>query len=178
MARGQLDEVAHAIDAYGIAGALRGTTAEPLPLDVDDAPAPAAGFRGFVQDTWEAGCLAETAATARAALDVADASRTLATTHPLRRRVLAALSRVAQDETRHAALAWRSLKWAVATDAAANATLAECLARPSDGSQLQEALLRPAARSILARASPPAFRVAAEHRPLADAIRAALLRED
>ena len=182
--RGMADEVGHARDAYDLAGRLRGTTAAPRALDVDagaasdanaasDRASPAARL---VVDTWDAGCVAETLAAARAVSDLDEAAASIPGNHPLRGDVLGALARVADDERRHAALAWRALRWAATSDEAANATLADRVALLRAPTSLERLVVLPAARSVLADASPPAFEgVAPALAPLAAEIRAALL---
>ena len=98
-----MDEVRHATDAFAIASALAGEplTAGPLPLRTDATPtlvelAVATALEGGVGETIAA-------ATAAARLAVA--------TDPT---VRAALARVVEEETAHAALAWRIVDWAIA----------------------------------------------------------------
>ncbi len=98
-----MDEVRHATDAFAIASALAGEplTAGPLPLRTDASPtlvelAVATALEGGVGETIAA-------ATAAARLAVA--------TDPT---VRAALARVVEEETAHAALAWRIVDWAIA----------------------------------------------------------------
>ena len=177
-ARGMADEVRHAEDAYAVAGRLAGAAAAPMALAVDDAaerrraaPSPRAAV---VVDAFDAGCVAETAAAARAGRDAADAARDLDGRHGF---VVDALRRVADDERRHAAFAWRALRWAAAGDAAANATLAARVAAFAGVSEVDRELVRPAAASVLA-GRPPAFGgLRPGLRALGDEIAAALARD-
>lgn len=177
-ARGMADEVRHAEDAYAVAGRLAGAAAAPMALAVDDAaerrraaPSPRAAV---VVDAFDAGCVAETAAAARAERDAADAARDLDGRHGF---VVDALRRVADDERRHAAFAWRALRWAAAGDAAANATLAARVAAFAGVSEVDRELVRPAAASVLA-GRPPAFGgLRPGLRALGDEIAAALARD-
>lgn len=97
--RAALDEVAHAQGCFAMA-ARHGAVAEPGPL-----PALAArggGLAGVARDTFVEGCVGETigAVIAAAARDVA--------TDPDER---ALLTRIADDEARHAELAWQTVAW-------------------------------------------------------------------
>lgn len=108
------DEVRHARIAFGVAAAL-GADGAPGPLDVAGALGevdPAAVLR----TTFREGCVGETIAAARAAREAEEA------VDPVLRGVLAG---IAGDETRHAALAWRAVRWLVATHPALRAVLAE-----------------------------------------------------
>ena len=157
----QADEVGHAADAYALASALAGAAAAPGPL----VAAPLDGGReprvDVVLDTWRAGCLAETTAADLAGRDVADAAKV---DHPLGPRIAAALRRVAEDEARHAALAWKVLAWAAGANSKANATLAGLAAPYAD-----DRLIGPGVALALGAPAP-----ADSGGPLADAIAAAV----
>lgn len=115
------DEVRHARVAFGVAAAL-GADGAPGPLDVADAlgevdPA------DVLRTTFREGCVGETVAAALAA-EGARLAR-----DPAAAAVLAA---IAEDEARHAALAWRTVAWLVSTRPALGAVLAaEQAALPS-----------------------------------------------
>ncbi len=97
------DEVTHARLAFGLASAYLGVPVGPGPL----APGPTAGARGLaeiVRDAIVEGCIGETISAARAERAL------LGATDSAVRRVL---SVIARDETRHAALAWRFVAWAL-----------------------------------------------------------------
>ncbi|MEZ4241641.1 MAG: ferritin-like domain-containing protein [Myxococcota bacterium] len=105
--RAGLDEIAHARACFAVASACAGRPlgAGPLPLDdVDAAPDRGAFAEALVRE----GCVGETLA----ALDAG--ARLRRATDPEIRRVL---QRIVDDESRHAALAWRTLAWLLADDA-------------------------------------------------------------
>jgi hypothetical protein len=94
------DEVRHAELAFGLAQAFGGAPVGPGPLDLSGvAPEtePAAILRRLIAEA----CVNET-------LCVADAMAARAGAHPSERAVL---DTIVEDETRHAALAWRTLGW-------------------------------------------------------------------
>lgn len=103
-----LDEVAHAQLCFGLASRFSGQALGPGQLDMGGvlrgtSLAECAGW------TVIEGCIGETIAalTARAQMDVAKDED-----------VRQALLRIAEDEERHAALAWRFVAWALATGGA------------------------------------------------------------
>ncbi|WP_437676157.1 ferritin-like domain-containing protein [Sorangium sp. So ce131] len=104
--RSALDEMEHARLAYGIASRLAGRSIGPGPL-LEAASAPlGAGVAEVVEALVEEGCVGE-------ALGAAEGRE-------LARRagdpaLAAALARIADDEERHAAFAWRALAWLLAT---------------------------------------------------------------
>jgi len=116
------DEVDHAQLAYGLAGAYAGQVLGPGPLEVDGVSLSASKVEAVAHLVSEA-CLGETlgAAEARAMAEAAD--------DPV---VADICGRIAEDEARHAALAWRSLAWFLGDDEilkeAAGATLKEAIA--------------------------------------------------
>jgi len=96
------DEVEHARLAFGVVRALGGPELGPGALElhaVSPRTTPADVLRGLLQE----GCLGETFGAAEAELAALRASGPLA--HVLRT--------IARDETRHAALAWRTVRWLV-----------------------------------------------------------------
>ena len=99
-----LDEVVHARACFALAARFGGVAYGPGALDTHDA-LPAATLREAAHRAFVEGCVGETlaAAQARAACEVAG--------DPETRRVLA---RIADDEERHALLAWRFVAWALA----------------------------------------------------------------
>jgi hypothetical protein len=97
------DEVRHARLAYGLASAYAGRAVGPGALDVRDA-APALGLRAIVRALVDEACIGETIGAAEAA----EEARTC------REPWLGEqLRELAADEARHAALAWRTLRWAL-----------------------------------------------------------------
>jgi hypothetical protein len=103
------DEIVHAALGFGLAAAYAGEPMGPSALDVDGA-AQRMTLVDVTVATAREGCIGETIA----ALVVAEALE--GATDPA---VRAALSRIAADEAEHAALAWRTVAWAIATGGAA-----------------------------------------------------------
>jgi hypothetical protein len=101
------DETRHARDAFGLASAYAGTALGPGPLDTDDALT-ARSPRDIVRTAILEGCIGETVAAVEAAEALAHA------TDPAVRDVL---TRVTADETRHAELAWRFVRWVLESGA-------------------------------------------------------------
>lgn len=101
--RAALDEIEHARLCFSLAGRYGGAAVEPGPLGV---PAPrVASPAQLAADAFAEGCVGETIA----ALAAQRAARSVA--EPA---VRDALVRVADDEARHAALAWSTVAWALA----------------------------------------------------------------
>jgi len=121
--RAALDEIEHARLAYTLAGRFAGRPLGPGPLRTADLglERPLAAFvAALVQE----GCVGETLGAAEAELLAEHADPALA----------ARLRQVAADETRHAALAWRTLHWLLDRHGepvrhAARAALADCAAQ-------------------------------------------------
>jgi len=103
--RAGLDEVDHARRCFALAARFGGAPVGPGPLSLEGAGLVTTLREAAVSAVWE-GCVGETVA----ALTVAaqrDACRDEA--------VRASLAVIAEDEARHAALAWRFVRWCVAT---------------------------------------------------------------
>lgn len=99
------DEICHARACLDLAEQHAGTSLAFGPLP---ALAPrGGGLRRVGLDTFDEGCVSETISAIEAARAVDDA------TDP---GVRAVLARIAEDEAAHAALAWRTLAWALAAD--------------------------------------------------------------
>ncbi|MES2645117.1 MAG: ferritin-like domain-containing protein [Myxococcota bacterium] len=98
-----LDEVRHAKLAFGLASAYAGDTLGPGPLPLGDLVLHA-DLVAFAEATAREGCVAETLS----ALQMAEA-RDRATDPEVR----AVLTGIARDEARHAALAWKTVRWAI-----------------------------------------------------------------
>ncbi len=121
--RAALDEVEHARLAYALASRFAGQPIGPGPLRTADLglERPLAAFvAALVQE----GCVGETLGAAEAELLATQAEARLA----------ARLHEVAADETRHAALAWRTLHWLLGRHGepvreAARHALADCAAQ-------------------------------------------------
>ena len=101
--RAALDEVAHARLAWSLAAEFAGRPLGPGPLPTADLAA--RPLAAVVAALVEEGCVGETLGAAEAELLAEHAEPRLA----------ARLRTVAADETRHAALAWRTLQWLLAT---------------------------------------------------------------
>ncbi|MDC0723153.1 hypothetical protein [Nannocystis bainbridge] len=133
----QLDEVLHARLAFAIAGAYAGAPLGPGPLAVAGALEGPGDLAALVAAVVREGCVGETLAAAE--LDLA--ARTC--DDPA---LAATLRRIAADEGRHAALAWRTVQWALSRGgpglrrAVAEALTVQIAAPPPD--RLEPALLR------------------------------------
>jgi hypothetical protein len=99
------DELAHADIAFALASAYSGVSVGPGCLSLANALEHESPEKILELVVLE-GCIGETVA----ALEAREAAMHCA--DPV---VRAALERIADDETRHAALAWRTLRWAVAS---------------------------------------------------------------
>jgi hypothetical protein len=105
------DETEHARLCYGLASAYLGQAVGPAPLDVGGA-LQAMDAASILADAIREGCIGETVASMEAAEAAACAE------DPALRAVLL---RIAEDEARHAELAWRFVRWAVSRDASLRA---------------------------------------------------------
>jgi hypothetical protein len=103
--RAALDEIEHARTSYALAAMFGKTNVGPDKLPVAIAPIDAS-VSVFVKALVLEGCVGETlgAAEGRAAARCV-----------MLREMAQALSTIADDEERHATLAWRTLKWALET---------------------------------------------------------------
>ena len=102
-----IDEVNHAELCFELAQRYAGRGLRPGPLDTSGVLAAARSERDILVGLVEEGCVAETIA----AVDAA--ARQAAATDPDVVRVLGVIVR---DESAHAALAWRTLRWALSAD--------------------------------------------------------------
>jgi len=102
--RASLEEIEHASACYAMARRFdpQGRSLGPGPLSTPGVRPSA--WAQLVADTFVEGCVAETIAALRAERALRDC-----TDEPTR----ALLSRIADDESRHAALAWRTVAWAL-----------------------------------------------------------------
>lgn len=100
-----LDEILHARISFAIASVYLDKPIGPGPLAVEGALDEVSSFQWLVESTLVEGCIGETlsAALAREAHRIAS--------EPLAK---CALLRIAEDEERHAELAWAFVKWALA----------------------------------------------------------------
>ena len=102
------DETRHATTCFALASGYAGTAVGPGPLAVEGS-LDATSLQSIVLDTIREGCIGETLAAVEAR-EAAEHART-----PELQRILATIS---EDETRHAALAFRFVQWALATGSA------------------------------------------------------------
>lgn len=127
--RAAADEVDHARKAYGVASQYRGAPVGPGPLVLTDLQVEtdrAAVTRALVEEA----CVGETLGAAEA-LAAAEGARDPALRDLMRQ--------VGQDELRHAALAWRTLRWVVGDDPALVEVAREALRRVTAGYLAEEA---------------------------------------
>jgi hypothetical protein len=101
------DELAHAEICFALASRFSGAPLGPGPLDIRGALTTPT-LEGVLESVVREGCVGETAAALVAAEGVAHADDP---------EVSRALERIAEDETRHAVLAWRFVRWALTRDA-------------------------------------------------------------
>jgi hypothetical protein len=129
-----LDEVRHAELAYGLASAFAGAPVGPGPLDLSGA-APSLEPAHVVAALVAEACVGETIGAAEAADKASKASDPV---------VAGVLLEIARDETRHAALAWRSLQWLLEqhTDTRGAAADALEMALSDLGAERSDATLR------------------------------------
>jgi hypothetical protein len=102
------DEIEHATICFGLASAYAGSDVQPGPLDLRGV-LPVPKLANVVETAILEACVGETVAAVEAQIALDHA------TDPEVRR---ALSRIANDEARHAALGWRFVSWALAGAAA------------------------------------------------------------
>ncbi|MCB9778177.1 MAG: ferritin-like domain-containing protein [Alphaproteobacteria bacterium] len=119
--RAALDEVGHARLCYGLAQALDGQAVGPGPLDCSAALDGELDAAQLVRTLVVEGCVGETLA----ALEAAEAARRAE--DPV---VAEILQRIAADEARHAALAWRALQWFLSSRPELAAVVAEASEPP------------------------------------------------
>jgi hypothetical protein len=97
------EETTHAKLAFALASTYRGQNVGPGTLDIEKA-LDASSLRDIVLGTLREGCIGETIA----ALEAAEALE-----HATDPAVRATLQRITEDETKHAVLAWRFVRWAM-----------------------------------------------------------------
>ncbi|MEZ4299944.1 MAG: ferritin-like domain-containing protein [Polyangiaceae bacterium] len=101
-----MDEVEHARVTYGLAALYSGVERGPGGLDLGSLSEVASSLVGVATETFVDACLGESVA----AISLREAAARAE--DPGVREVL---SRIAEDEERHAELAWRTVAWALAT---------------------------------------------------------------
>ena len=99
-----LDEVRHARACFALASAYAGSAIGPAPFPFGGSAEVRSDLATIAAAVVREGCIGETLAAAQAAAQLERA------TDPAVRAVLAA---IAEDESRHAELAWRTVAWAV-----------------------------------------------------------------
>lgn len=125
------DEVEHARRCFALAGAYAGHPVGPGPLAIDGALRGPLSLRDAAVAAVLEGCVGETLAAHQASTAAELAS------DPVVRRVLAD---IAEDEARHAELAWRFVAWALAQgDAEVRAAVASALAGARPGAPSEDA---------------------------------------
>jgi hypothetical protein len=102
--RASLDEIRHARLCFALAGAYGGATLEPGSFPFGGRVEVASDLAAIAASTVLEGCVGETLASIQAAEQLARA------TDPAVREALAI---IAEDEARHAELAWRTVAWAM-----------------------------------------------------------------
>ena len=128
--RAALDEVRHAELAFALASAYRGEAVAPGPLPIGGELAVASDLAAIAASAAVEGCVGETIAAVQAAEQLARA------TDPA---VRAALEAIAEDEARHAELAWRTVAWAArAGGDGVRCALADAFARAIEGARTTE----------------------------------------
>jgi hypothetical protein len=101
------EEVDHAERCFALASAYLGTPVGPTPVDLTAAAAPSETLADFAEAVVREGCVGE----AMAAIEAA--ARLSVATEPAARELL---SQIMADESTHAALAWRTLRWVLEID--------------------------------------------------------------
>ncbi len=141
--RAALDEIGHARFAYAMASQRAGRALGPGPLAAAAQPFGAPSLAAFASATFRDACVAETLGAIAVRRDAERAPPAL------RARLVA----IAEDEERHAELAWRTLAWAVREGgAAARDALridVERLARAESGAGPMNDVVLPCARALL-----------------------------
>jgi hypothetical protein len=140
--RATLDEIDHARTMYALASAALGTKLGPAPLAVEPQAAPT--LAGFAVATLRDACIGETRGVVvlRAMAERED--------EPIAR----ALRRIADDEERHAALAFQMVAWALRTGGApvAEALSTALAALEPDPEGVTHAVVAPCIMQLLAAA--------------------------
>ena len=162
--RAQADEIRHARLAFSVLERLTGEATAPGPLALDGI-VPRTDPGAFLAATLLEGCLNETLAAAEAA----EAARRCP--HPA---LSAVLDTIAEDEARHAALAWRTIRWLLGAQPAlrplARALVADALRPRSDATSALDHV-QPDATWHDVGLLPPAARRRLRHRIRAEVVR-------
>jgi hypothetical protein len=146
--RAALEEIDHARTFLALAARRGAGEQGPGPLAVDRAPL-ATSFEAFVVDAFLDGCLSETVSGIEIRTRAEDGD-------DVERRALAA---IADEEERHAELAWRMLAWGVrAGGRAARRALEDAIGAAEPTSIVVRDVVLPCARALLAAPSQPGER--------------------
>jgi len=136
-----LDEIEHARISYAIASAYAGEPLGPDRLPLGELGV-AVDLATMARETFEDGCVAETVAALEASEKAA-----VETDEVLRQ----ALLRIAEDEGRHAALAWQAVAWALRTGGDdVRSALVAAFAQVGRGDARIEECVAPCAVALLA----------------------------
>jgi hypothetical protein len=139
------DETAHTRLCFELASAYAGRSVGPGPLDIDGSLA-ASSLSEIVDLVLLEGCFGETGA----ALDAFEAAES--TADPV---IRAAYARIAEDEQRHAELAFRFVRWALQRSGGEVAErIAAALAAPPNSSAATLEVTLPCLRALLDTAAP------------------------
>lgn len=124
------DETEHARACFALASAYAGAPVGPGPLSLEGALAGGDEAAEVVRLAILEGCIGETVAAVEAAEAASRASDPV---------VAAVLAKIADDETRHAELAWRFVRWAIGRDAALAGVAKEAFAAALAGERARPA---------------------------------------
>jgi hypothetical protein len=102
-----LDEIDHARMAFAIASGFAGRDLGPAPFERLAGVVPATSIAELARETLVDGCVGETVAAHAAERAAAQCQEP---------RIARALGKIAEDETRHAELAWRIAAWTLSLD--------------------------------------------------------------
>jgi rubrerythrin len=160
------DETRHARLCYGLAARYSGDARGPGPLDVTGALADSA-LLAVVERAVLEGCIGETQAAVVAAWAAELA------TDPVVREVL---DRIAEDETRHAALAFDFVAWASERDATVRSLVERTFASARAAAESEPSRERASSDFITATTAPLVQRTLAAHGVLDAATRKAARR--
>jgi hypothetical protein len=152
------DETAHTKLCFELASAYAGRAIGPGPLDIDGSLA-ASSLTDIVDLVLAEGCFGETGA----ALDAFEAAETAV--DPV---IVATYAQIAQDEQRHAELAFRFVRWALERggDAVAERIAAAATTPPNSSARTREVTL-PCLRALLQAFGSPAPLAAGQEASLA-----------
>jgi hypothetical protein len=137
------DEVRHAQITLALASSYAGRALRFGSLDVRGALEPAEDLESLVLACVREGCIGETLA----ALELATAAASCTDA-----RLAASLRSIADDEARHAGLAWRFVQWALGRDPGLRPKVASLFASWSPADRGEAEPLNPSSRRLLRRA--------------------------